>query len=230
MADHAVIFDVDGVLLELTPAEEELFFEPFERRYGLTHLSRDWNSYRIRNDERIVDEIFEAHGLPASGKGPLVTDYLSLLGKKLHQGCLASPAIDGAAALLVSLQGKARLGVATANFKEAAHLRLEAAGLWGFVQPLAFGADGSGHKHETLARAIAATGLPPENIVYVGDNLNDVEAGRRNGVSFVGFSRDAARREVLARAGAIHVCGDHGETLAINQIPVEAGLGRKALT
>ena len=37
MADAAVIFDVDGVLLELTRAEEDAFFVPFERRYGLKY-------------------------------------------------------------------------------------------------------------------------------------------------------------------------------------------------
>ena len=46
----AVIFDVDGVLLHLTPEEEDAFFRPFEDLHGLTGLSRDWNSYRIRND------------------------------------------------------------------------------------------------------------------------------------------------------------------------------------
>jgi FMN phosphatase YigB (HAD superfamily) len=35
MVDAAVIFDVDGVLLELTSAEEDAFFLPFEQRYGL---------------------------------------------------------------------------------------------------------------------------------------------------------------------------------------------------
>src|SRR5690606_8860878 len=44
-ADCAVIFDVDGVLLDLTRPEEDAFFAPFERLYGLTGLSRDWDSY-----------------------------------------------------------------------------------------------------------------------------------------------------------------------------------------
>ena len=44
-------------LLELTRAEEDAFFVPFERRYGLKDISRDWNSYAIRNDENIIAEI-----------------------------------------------------------------------------------------------------------------------------------------------------------------------------
>ena len=46
MTAAAVIFDVDGVLLELMAAEEDAFFAPLTARYGLTNLSRDWNSYR----------------------------------------------------------------------------------------------------------------------------------------------------------------------------------------
>jgi hypothetical protein len=61
MADGAVIFDVDGVLLHLTPEEEDAFFWPFEHLYGMTGLSRRWDDYRIRNDEDIIDEILQAH-------------------------------------------------------------------------------------------------------------------------------------------------------------------------
>jgi FMN phosphatase YigB (HAD superfamily) len=49
MKDSAVIFDVDGVLLDLTAPEEDAFFLAFERRYGITGLSRDWDNYRVRN-------------------------------------------------------------------------------------------------------------------------------------------------------------------------------------
>ena len=52
--DSAVIFDVDGVLLDLTAPEEDAFFLAFARLHGLTGLSRDWDSYRIRNDEHII--------------------------------------------------------------------------------------------------------------------------------------------------------------------------------
>ena len=85
------------------------------------------------------------------------------------------------------------------------HHRLDGMGLV-LGQP---GADGGGIKAEILARAIAATGLPRNRIVYLGDNLNDVDAGLRNDVYFIGFARDSARREKLSNAGAATVCGDH---------------------
>lgn len=212
--DSAIIFDVDGVLLDLTAAEEDAFFLAFERLHGLTGLSRDWDSYRIRNDDHIIAEILERHGLPAEAAAKTVAEYLAILSQGLSSGGLKAVEIAGARDLLAAL-GQRRTGIATANLLSAARLRLQSLDLWDPVSALAFGAEGSGHKRETVARAIAATGLPKSRIVYVGDNLNDVEAGLANGVHFIGFSEDAARRAKLAAAGAQHVAGGHGETLRL---------------
>jgi len=210
--DSAVIFDVDGVLLHLTAAEEDTFFVPFERRYGLTGLSRDWDSYRTRNDEDIIAEILETHRLPLAEHPAVIADYVAAMGEGLDRGELVPVAIAGAGALLEGLAGKSATGIATANLAAIARLRLERAGLWDYVAGLPFGADGGGHKRDTVAKAIAATGLPKHRIVYVGDNLNDVDAGLSNGVNFIGFATDAARRQRLAAAGARHLSGSHDET------------------
>ena len=105
MADAAVIFDVDGVLLELTRPEEDAFFVPFERRYGLKGLSRDWNSYAIRNDENIIAEILARHGLPEHEHAGVVTDYLEVLRQQLADGTIQSVVIQGALELLQNLRG-----------------------------------------------------------------------------------------------------------------------------
>ena len=212
--DSAVILDVDGVLLDLTAPEEDAFFLAFERLHGLTGLSRDWDSYRIRNDEHIIAEILERNGLPASAADAVVAEYLNILSAGLASGALQAVEIDGAGALLRALEDR-KLGIATANLRSAAQLRLESAGLWEPVSQLAFGAEGSGHKRETVAKAIAATGLPKHRIVYIGDNLNDVDAGLANGVHFIGFAQDAARRNKLAAAGARHLSGEHARSLQL---------------
>jgi phosphoglycolate phosphatase-like HAD superfamily hydrolase len=208
----AVIFDVDGVLLELTDAEADLFFVPFEVRYGLTGLSRDWNSYRIRNDRDIAAEILETHGLPVDDCDIVITHYIDVMRASLRDGAVTPVEIPGARALLENLSGQAAIGIATANFSDIAQLRLTQAGLWEYVAQYPFGAEAGGHKRDTLARAIAATGIPRRRIIYVGDNLNDVDAGLSNGVHFIGFCADAERREALGKAGARHLSGDHATT------------------
>ena len=180
MADAAVIFDVDGVLLELTSAEEDAFFVPFENRYGLKNLARDWNSYAVRNDENIIADILASHGIPAREQREVVAGYLEILKLRLSNGVIGTITIPGAQKLLDKLHGKLQIGIATANLLGAAELRLTHANLWPYASAHAFGAEGGGHKREILARAIASIHLPKNRIVYVGDNLNDVEAGLSN--------------------------------------------------
>ena len=218
MKDWAIIFDVDGVLLNLTRVEEELFFVPFAKRLDATKLSRDWNSYKTRNDEDILREIVERHRLPTSEIPRIKAEYLALLEDELR-GPLQSELIEGAQELLAEFAGVAQLGIATANFREAARLRLQQADMWEPVSRLAFGADGGGHKSAILARAILACGLPKSRIIFIGDNVNDVRAGLNNDVHFIGFSRDAARRKTLAATGAMRLASRHAETqVMIRQI------------
>jgi len=209
MADAAVIFDVDGVLLELTRAEEDAFFVPFERRYGLKDISRDWNSYAIRNDENIIAEILARDGLPKAEHAEIIADYLDVLKLQLADGTIETVTVPGALKLLQKLNDRLQMGIATANLHGAAELRLKHARLWDHVSALAHWADGGGHKRQILARAIGATGLPKNRIVYIGDNLNDVEAGLSNGVHFIGFSTDPGRLAELRRAGASHTSNNH---------------------
>lgn len=218
MGNAAVIFDVDGVLLDLTLAEEDAFFWAFARFHRLDGLSRDWDSYRIRNDEDIITEILARHfgRKPSPGEHQaIVTAYLNHLASDIELKRLAPSPIDGAAALLAGLRGRAKLGIATANLVEAAELRLAASRMWAPVRDHAHGANGGGAKREVLARAIAGLGLPRDRIAFIGDNLNDVEAGLANGVHFIGFSRDEAKCRRLAGAGAERICNRHQDTLKL---------------
>ncbi|WP_119388032.1 HAD family hydrolase [Taklimakanibacter lacteus] len=215
-SDSAVIFDVDGVLLDLTAAEEDAFFWAFEKLHRLTGLSRDWDSYRTRNDEDIITEILEGHfgraPSPAEHKAVIET-YLAHLTQGIEARRLVPEPIEGAATLLASLGGRTTLGVATANLIEAAAARLAACGLWEPLKDTGFGANGGGAKREILARAMARLGLPRDRIVFIGDNLNDVAAGLGNGVHFIGFSLDEEKCRRLAAAGAQRICNHHQDTL-----------------
>ena len=214
MSNWAIIFDVDGVLLELTRAEEELFFQPFASRIDANRLSRDWNSYKIRNDEEIVKEIVARYHLPARETEAITVEYLALLESELASR-LKSERIAGAGELLAALAPTARLGIATANFRRAAELRLQQAGMWEAVAGLAHGADGGGHKSDILARAIAQAGVPAARVIFIGDNVSDVVAGLQNKAHFIGFSVDEARRRTLAAAGATKISASHEQTFTI---------------
>jgi phosphoglycolate phosphatase-like HAD superfamily hydrolase len=211
VADAAIIFDVDGVLLDLTRHEEEIFFAALSKFVPTENLSRDWNSYKIRNDEDIIIEILDRNQLPASLKLEVIEQYISVLKKST----IKSVPIAGAASLLQTLHGKAQLGIATANLLRAAKHRLEQTDLWSLVADHAHGAEGGGHKSVILQRCIQHMNVPLHRIVYVGDNRNDVEAGVQQGVHFIGFSIDPERCAQLRLYGAQHVCQNHLETFEL---------------
>jgi len=216
----AVIFDVDGPLLHLTEAESAAFFIPFREAFDLTDLSEDWDSYRIRNDVEIYREVLiDRLGMPATDQqiADLRDRYCALLIEMFNGGEAEVSAILGIHALLASLQkieGLA-LGTATANFESAAQMRLERVNLWKPLSDFHSGAEGGGAKRDILARVIDRLSLPPDRIVFLGDNLNDLEAAQASNTHFIGFHTDAKRRNRLSAAGATTVSGDHTESLSI---------------
>ena len=218
--DCAVIFDVDGPLLHLRKPEEDAFFAPLEQLFGITGLSRDWNSYKVRNDHDIIHQVLQAHlgdQFERSHYDAFVAAYDAELKDGFISGRLAVSIVPKApdiVAALASMPGLA-LGIATANLRCAAEIRLREAGLWRHLSAYPGTADKSGHKHEVLARVISDLDLPAQRIVFVGDNLNDLEAGRHNGTHFIGFHVHHERRQLLSGNGAKFVTGNHDETLAL---------------
>jgi HAD superfamily hydrolase (TIGR01549 family) len=213
VADRAIIFDVDGVLLELSRDEEDIFFSALSKFVPVEHLSRDWNSYKIRNDENIIAEILERNNLSSDLTSDVAEHYIQLL----QTSSIKAVEIAGATELLRALNGKASLGIATANLLQAAKHRLQHLNLWHFVSDHASGADGGGHKSDILGRAIAGFRQKPERIIFIGDNLNDVAAGVHHNVDFIGFSESAERRKTLQNAGAKLIAGTHAETFEFLQ-------------
>ena len=213
----AVIFDIDGPLLHLTPPEEGAFFAPFELLHGLTGLSNDWDSYNVRNDEDIIIEILEEHfGRPPQAEevSALTAKYAEVLEQGYVDGTLKVSAVPGAKDLLRALHeaGGIALGTATANVLHAAQTRLTEADMWEYVKHHPGAADGGGAKRDVLARVIEPLDIPRDRIVFLGDNLNDLDAGQANGVHFIGFHVAEHRQQRLLDNGAEVAFGDHKQT------------------
>ena len=221
---HAVIFDIDGVLLHLTHQEERKYFNAFRDAAGIAehHINADWNSYKVRNDVAIAAELLERHLGRAPNEGEVwevLDHYTDSVQTALATGELVTEVIDGAGPLLLELEaaGRFHLGLATANIRGTAEARLKHAGLWGPFGACGY-AESGGPKIEILRAAVRelcdAEGQPvaPDNVVFLGDQLGDLAAARANDVHFIGVSTRAEQRDVLRNNGAEIVLENHGST------------------
>ena len=228
----AVIFDVDGVILHLTPPEEAAYFQALELVFGITDASPDWDSYRARNDVEIVEELIETRLGRAATPGDInsFTDkYVSLVDIGIRTGEIEVLEIDGIRDVLMELTQADNLimGLATANLMGMAKMRLRHVGLNDFFKVGGF-AEARGPKRQILSKTLAGlkdeqgNAIPKERIVFLGDNVGDVDAGLGNGCGLIAFSEDVGKHAKLREAGAEHIISSHTETLAT----IERVLGR----
>lgn len=208
----AVVFDVDGVLLDLTADETGAFVGAFERCFAIDHVNQDWNVYRKRNDIEIAREILER----ALGREPdrrelarVLDEYVVRLEMGLSSGRITPRVRPGTEAVLEALQGRdgLALALATANLRAAARLRLSKAGLWRSFSCGGFAEDGEDKSAilRSVIEALAeqsASALRADEIVFIGDQPSDLRAAQDNGTGFIGIADEAGQRNLLKAAGA----------------------------
>ncbi len=219
----AVIFDVDGVVLHLTPPEEAAFFQALQMVFGIDDASPDWDSYRARNDVEIVEEKTKTKTKRSidRSRSPNPPDkYISLVDIGIRTGEIEILEIDGIRDVLMALTQANDLimGLATANFMGMAKMRLRHVGLNDFFKVGGF-AEARGPKRQILQKTMAGLTdergkpIPKERVVFLGDNVGDVDAGLFNECGLIAFSDDLAKHPKLKNAGATHIIASHAETL-----------------
>lgn len=124
----------------------------------------------------------------------------------------------GATHLLTELVAAgAQVAVATSKRREPATLALELAGLAGLVEVRAALEDTATHKPDPapIRHALEALGVPadPATVVYVGDAVVDVQAGKAAGASAVAVTWGAGAPQELAAAQPTAVVADTAELL-----------------
>ncbi|MEM7170197.1 MAG: HAD hydrolase-like protein [Pseudomonadota bacterium] len=210
-----IIFDVDGVLLELTPPETALFLQAFAP-LGIHTVSDDWNSYKKRNDLEIAKEVIETHfGRPAREDevAAVIAHYLRTIEVGLTSGTLRPKVLLGVPTTLEALssqrerEGRPRLGLASANLEQAARLRLRAVGLEAPFEVGGFAEHGT-NKTETLTALIMQNDMPPNRVLFIGDQSSDTAAALENGVTFLGIASEPEHQAKLRLAGAQLIAPD----------------------
>jgi pyrophosphatase PpaX len=193
-----VFFDFDGTVVDTIPLITANYRQAFANVRGEVvsdELIRSWIGRVLRDT---LDEV-----APDDAEA-LAKCYIAFNDSHLH---LAEP-IDGMAALLRELPAAGMTtGIVTSRGRESSETIMPYAGLEDSVGLLVCGDDGAGHKPEPgpILRALELTGGAPDQAVYVGDAVVDVQSAQAAGVSSIAVTWGAGEAAALRSAGASFV-------------------------
>jgi phosphoglycolate phosphatase len=208
----AVLFDIDGTLIDTGGAGADSWRLAFDELYGIPADIGKFTDSGM-TDPDVGRMTFEAvlHREPERG------EFARLLERRLyylHQTVADSTGyrvLPGAEQLLLGLiEDGHLLGLVTGNLEAAAHIKLHRAHFNRFFAFGGYGSDSNDRAEVTriaLRRAAFVFGEPiaAETAIVIGDTPRDVEAAHSAGIACVGVASHKFTAEQLHEAGADQV-------------------------
>jgi len=183
---HAVIFDIDGTLLESFEQDDRIYREAVRRILGDVVLRAELTGYDQVTDSGILQQIFADNKLPEDPKtidevkGEFFSQLASFIGKSGPFG-----ETPGAKSVLQRLQASEShvVAIATGGWCESARMKLATAEFDIETIPLAT-SDDAVARTEIMQFALSQIGEKFDSITYFGDGVWDEQACDILGWSF----------------------------------------------
>jgi phosphoglycolate phosphatase-like HAD superfamily hydrolase len=185
----ALIFDVDGTLLQSEHLDEKYFIQAVTDVLGSVFFEEHWNNYTKVTDLGIIKEILEKNSLPVSIEtvAGIRERFEVLIRSYLDRGGICRE-IPGAGRLLkkiVRLPGY-RVGIATGGGRKTAIMKLTAAEIDINGMPITT-SDDSDDRTEIMRMCLDRMEGPFSAIAYIGDGLWDHDACKKLRWEFIGI-------------------------------------------
>ncbi|MEW1634673.1 HAD-IA family hydrolase [Streptomyces sp. NPDC093801] len=205
---RAVIFDLDGVIVDSFAVMEEAFAIAYREVVG--EGEAPFEEYR-RHQGRYFPDIMRIMGLPLEMEEPFVRESYRLAPQV--------PVFDGIGELLPALRARGfKLAVATGKAGERARSLLDELGLLSFFDHV-IGSDEVARPKpapDIVEHALALLGLSPDEAVMVGDAPTDIASARGAGVaSAAALWAEVDDEEALLASGPGTVLHRPAELLAL---------------
>ncbi len=183
----AIIFDIDGTLIESMAVDTELYFSSIREILGPVVFRDPLSDYDHVTDSGILAQVLDENG-HAFDDG-VAAAIQSVFVDKINRHIKSEgqfPAIDGAVEFVAKARasGDTRVAIATGGWRQSALLKLESAGFDIDGIPLAT-SDDAPSRIEIMRTALASLGRNFESITYFGDAEWDRRACRSLGWNFV---------------------------------------------
>ncbi len=222
MKYHTILFDVDGTLLNSTPAFEQIMIQackrlnwptpPADMMQQLMTFRRDPVEMLFGKVEDLQQRRQTLHKTAESLWEPIFDE-------------IAKPFADTIEVLRHFREAGFGIGIVTdSNHRVVKHIT----GQPGCpAMDVIITRDESGVRKpdpRPIQLALDALGLDPSAVVYVGDNPGDIEAGAAVGMAVIGITTGPSSKKNLEDAGALAVVG------TLSELPGLIGLAAPAIT
>jgi phosphoglycolate phosphatase-like HAD superfamily hydrolase len=207
---YAVLFDIDGTLVQTGGAGQLAFAEAFAAEFGVPQLSGAVK-FAGRSDRAIALELMRVHGIEPSADNwqRFRSAYVGRLPGALRRR--QGRVLPGVTALLDSLAAHqdSVVGLLTGNVREGAARKLS---YYGLADRFPFGGfgDDTDERCEIAAAALAEArqyaaarnGHSPDlaGVMVIGDTEHDITCARSIGAVAVAVPTGGATRDALAAA------------------------------
>jgi phosphoglycolate phosphatase-like HAD superfamily hydrolase len=184
---HALVFDIDGTLLQSADVDDTLYKESVRQILGDVVFRPSLADYDLVTDSGILLQILEDNRIPGDSQcvTAIKSTFLNAFRSHFRQHGVF-PEVPGAKALLEAIRSSKSCcaAIATGGWRETARLKLESAGFDIGDLPLA-SSDDSPDRTEIMRLALSKLGNDFESVTYYGDGPWDKEACGALGWQFV---------------------------------------------
>lgn len=183
----AIIFDIDGTLVESMAIDTELYFAAVREVLGVVIVRSDLHDYEHVTDAGILAQLLDDNGVPSDSDSAVVIRESFLTKLQMYVDTNGSfSTIHGAKDFFDATcrSDDTRVAIATGCWHESALLKLGSAGFDIDGVPLAT-CDDSPSRVEIMRAALAGINGVFESITYFGDAVWDRQACDTLGWNFV---------------------------------------------
>lgn len=219
MSRGIIVFDMDGVLVEVTASYREAIRQTVQHFTNAPVSFEEIQDYKNaggwNNDWALSHRITQDRGVTVSYEDVVAEFQRRFLGENFN-GLIQRESWLARGGLLEDLELNFRLAVFTGRERAEALHTLNRFAPMVIFDPVICDEDVSEKKPHPEGLLKIQLMFPDEELVYVGDTVDDARAAKGAGVRFIGIAsaanpRVATLRELLAAEGAVAVVDNINE-------------------
>lgn len=200
----AVIFDMDGVIIDSEPLHYKVFMSYTQEKLGVTISNEEYNTFIGTTNKSIFSMVQQKHGIRGD-LDAIVEEYEEQIFTHLMTNKSEKP-IDGVGTIIRLLQqSNIKLALASSSPKKLITIIIKMFKLEPFFTAAVSGQEVKRGKPapDIFLRAAELLGVLPEECLVIEDSRNGVMAAKEAGMKCIGFYNPHSGNQDLSQADKI---------------------------